>query len=294
MERGLRTTTDRSRARDWGLALAAEGIGARLTREASGYTVWVAEPDLDRAKSVVQTFEAENPPAALTSSLPERPAVRGDSPFQVALAVVTAMVMFFAATGPRDGGTLWFLQGSADATRIMTGEAWRVLTALTLHADWAHVLSNGATGILLLTLLGRNVGAGVAFALSMLAGACGNLLNAALRTDPHISVGASTAVFGMVGLLSGLSIVRRRERNEPVHRVALPIAGALGILAMVGTAGDRVDVWAHLFGLLSGIPIGIATAWTVHAPLRSPGQLLAGATALAALLGSWHLALAAV
>ncbi len=292
-EQALRTTTDRSRARDWALALAAERIGARLTREASGYTLWVAERDVDRAEGLVQAFEAENSPLAPSPSPPGRPTVRGGSPFQGALAVVTLMVMFFAATGPRDGGSPWFAQGSADAARIIAGEPWRVVTALTLHADWAHVLSNAATGLFLLTALGRNVGAGVAFALSVSAGAGGNVLNAALRSAPHISVGASTAVFGMVGILSGLSIVRRRERNEDVRRVALPVVGALGILAMIGTAGDRVDVWAHLFGLLVGLPIGIVTAWRFHNPLSNIGQALAAAGAFGALLLSWHLALAA-
>lgn len=290
-DQALRSTTDRSRARDWRLALEAEGIGARLTQEATGYTVWVAERDFEIAEDLLRAFDAENSAFAPPPATRERATLRGAGPFQGALVIVTSMVVFFAATGPPDGGASWFARGSADAARILAGEGWRVVTALSLHADWAHVLSNAVTGLFLLTALGRNVGAGVAFALSVVAGASGNLLNAALRSDPHISVGASTAVFGMVGILSGLSIVRRRERNESLRRVALPVVGALGVLAMIGTAGDRVDVWAHLFGLLVGIPIGVVTARALHQPLPAIGQILAGATTLGALLLSWHLAL---
>jgi rhomboid protease GluP len=91
--------------------------------------------------------------------------------------------------------------------------------------------------------------------------------------------------------LSGLSIVRRYERREEIRRVVLPVAGALGILAMIGTAGDRVDLWAHLFGLLVGVPIGIGTALCLHQPPRFRGQSLATLVAASAVLWSWHLAL---
>jgi len=292
-ERGLRTTSDRLRARDWGLALASEGIESRLTRDPSGYTLWVRELDAERAEGFLTAYESENQDVRPRQRAPERPLVAGTAPFHTALAVITAMVVFFAMTGPRDPESIWFARGSADASQIAGGEVWRSVSALTLHADWAHVVSNAAIGMFLLTTLGRSVGPGVALALAVLAGAIGNLVNAVLRSAPHISVGASTAVFGMVGVLSGLSIVRRRERNESVRRVALPLAGALGILAMIGTAGDRVDLWAHLFGLLAGLPIGITAAWCLRRPPRLGGQAAAAATAVAALVLSWRLALAA-
>ena len=291
-EQERRTTSDRSRVREWGLALASGGIHARLTRNGPGYTLWVRETDVERAEDLLGAYERENQPPP-RPPVPPVPWVRGAAPFNGALAVMTAMVMFFAFTGPRDAGSIWFAQGSANAAHIATGEVWRSVSALTLHADWAHVVSNAAIGAFLLTFLGRSVGAGVAFALAIAAGASGNLVNAALRSAPHLSVGASTAVFGIVGILSGLSIVRRRERNEDLRRVVLPVAGALGILAMIGTAGDRVDVWAHLFGLLAGLPIGIVTAWRLRHPLRAAGQVLAAAAALGALGVSWYLALAA-
>ncbi|NNL86785.1 MAG: rhomboid family intramembrane serine protease [Myxococcales bacterium] len=291
-ERELRTTTDRSQVRDWALVLASEGIEGRITEEAPNYTLWVPELDAQDAELLLRIYEQENerpparwaPPASLSDS----------ASFQGALAVVTAMVAFFTVTGPRDLQSIWFARGSADAGRIASGELWRSVSALTLHADWAHVASNAALGAFLLTALGRTVGPGVAFGLSLLAGVGGNIVNAVLRSAPHVSVGASTAVFGMVGILSGLSIVRRREREESVRRVALPLAGALAILAMIGTAGDRVDVWAHLFGLLAGLPIGLVAGWRWHSPPKAAVQIAAAASAVAALVLSWQLAFAAV
>lgn len=289
-EIALRTTRDHSQARDWDLALASEGIEGHLTRTDSGYTLSVPEVDVERAETFLTAFDRENQQPR-PKAPPERPLAAGTVAFNGALAVVTALIIFFAVTGPRDTRSSWFAQGSADAARITSGEIWRSATALTLHADWAHVVANAATGIFLLTVLGRSVGIGVAFALAILAGACGNIVNALLRSAPHVSVGASTAVFGMVGILSGLSIVRRLERHEEIRRIALPVAGALGILAMIGTAGDRVDLWAHLFGLLAGLPIGIGTALCLHRPPRFVGQALAAAVTASAIVWSWHLAL---
>lgn len=290
-EVALRTTRDPSRARDWSLALASEGIEGHLTRDESGYTLSVPEIDMERAETFLRTFDRENQHPTAHRAPPERPLVAGATPFHGALTVVTAMIVFFAVSGPRDPQSIWFARGSADATRIAAGEIWRSATALTLHADWAHVVANAAIGFFLLTVLGRSVGIGVAFALAILSGASGNTVNALLRSAPHVSVGASTAVFGMVGILSGFSIVRRHERREEIRRVALPVAGALGILAMIGTAGDRVDLWAHLFGLLVGLPIGIGTALCLHHPPRFLGQSLATVAAASAVWWSWHLAL---
>jgi hypothetical protein len=43
-------------------------------------------------------------------------------------------------TGPREPGAIWFDRGSASAQQILAGEVWRTVTALTLHADLAHVV----------------------------------------------------------------------------------------------------------------------------------------------------------
>ena len=106
-----------------------------------------------------------------------------------------------------------------------------------------------------------------------------------------MSVGASTAVFGAVGLLSGLAVARRRQQQSPERRSWLPIGAGLAILAMLGTAGARVDLWAHLFGLLTGVALGIPVGFALPRPAGSLVQWILGSVALAAVLGCWALAL---
>ena len=116
----------------------------------------------------------------------------------------------------------WFERGSADADRILLGELWRTVTALTLHANLAHVLSNAIGITLFLGALSTILGPGLGSALVLLAGAGGNLANALVHGSAHVSVGASTSVFGAVGMLGGLGLARRGRKKLPRRRAWLP------------------------------------------------------------------------
>ena len=186
----------------------------------------------------------------------------------------------------------WFERGSADAERILVGEIWRTVTALTLHADAGHLLANALFGALFLGAVCSALGAGVGCALVLLSGAGGNLLNALLQGSHHVSVGASTAVFASVGLLSGLSVARRRQRRWPGRPWWVPIGAGLALLAMLGTTGDRVDLWAHLFGLLVGGVLGVPVGFALARPPTAVVQWLFGSAALMVLVYCWGLALA--
>jgi membrane associated rhomboid family serine protease len=123
----------------------------------------------------------------------------------------------------------------------------------------------------------------VALLLATLAGTGGNLLNAWLRGAPHDAVGASTALFGVVGVLSGLAY--RRRVVLAMRKPWLTIAAGLALLAMLG-AGEGTDLLAHFFGFVAGFPLGLI-ARRVDAPA---GQVAAGAGALALVTGAWMLA----
>ena len=57
------------------------------------------------------------------------------------------------------------------------------------------------------------------------------------------------------------------------------------------TAGERVDLWAHLLGFVAGASLGIATpALARHLP-RNATQARLTAVAIAAVLGCWVVAL---
>ena len=52
------------------------------------------------------------------------------------LLCMAALAIFFACTGPWTEGNPWFATGAVDSLAIVQGQWWRLVTALTLHADF--------------------------------------------------------------------------------------------------------------------------------------------------------------
>jgi membrane associated rhomboid family serine protease len=196
---------------------------------------------------------------------------------------------FHLLTGPRSAARAWFRSGSASAERILAGETWRTVTALTLHADIAHVTANAVSAAIFVTELARLVGPGVAAWVLLLTGAAGNALTAVARGAPHGSVGASTALFGAIGCLAALQAVRWRSRPRPRYRPWVPVAAGAALLAMLGTGRDA-DVAAHLFGFAAGLPLGVLVARFAAAPPAPPVQRVLVLAAAGVVVARWGLA----
>lgn len=236
----------------WEAVLAAAAIQYKLQPLDGRWGMIVHASDVERAVAMLREVEAERP------DVPERleePEAFAGTFGGVPLAAVWLAVAIGA--GLRGGRSAWFDAGSADAARVVAGEWWRAVTALTLHADASHLLNNVLATALLGTALGRVVGPGIATWAMLLAGIAGNAVNAWVHGAHHDSVGASTAVFGAIGTLAGLSAAQVGVRRRMRRGAWVPIAAGLGVLALFGSAGDHTDHGAHLFGFLAGVVVGI-------------------------------------
>jgi membrane associated rhomboid family serine protease len=281
----LRVTGDPHLAEEWELVLLAQGLSPSVRQTPEGVILSVPQAEVDRALASLAAYERENP-----RQLAERVEPMESASWLAAVAVALLLLIFYAITVQWLPALSWFARGSADAERILQGELWRTVTALTLHADVAHALSNAIAVALFLSAVSSMVGAGLACVLVLLAGAGGNLANAFLHGSPHVSVGASTAVFGAVGLLGSLGMTRHRRRALSRWRAWLPVAAALALLGMLGSSGPRVDIWAHLFGILVGAVLGILIGLVTP---RAPGlriQWACGIAAVAVIIYCWTLA----
>jgi membrane associated rhomboid family serine protease len=290
LEAGRAATAEQANER--ALVLFSAGIPSRVVRVPDGFVLQVHEGNVERAETELRAYLAEKAETARAKA--EKPPlveVTGAAPVNAALIVSLAMLAFYGVTGPSRPDVSWFSEGSAHATLIRAGELWRTVTALSLHTDFEHLIGNVLFGAFFLAAVGRSLGPGVALALVILAGAGGNLINAFLRSSDHISIGASTAVFGAVGVLSGFGIARRVRRGDRWRLVVVPFAAGLGLLAMIGSGGGRVDVFAHLFGLLAGVVLGLGAGLALPRPPGGWLQLAFAAASVAAVLASWQLAL---
>jgi membrane associated rhomboid family serine protease len=261
------------------LVLESQSIPSRIRVEGSAVGLEIDPQRVEASQAVISTFLRENP-ANAKAQVPIDTGKNDADPFasSAGLAFGVGIVAVHAVSGGWSDSPALFERASADAAAIADGEWWRCVTALWLHADWRHVLGNALIGSYLVAAVCGVWGAGFGLALVLASGTLGNAINAAAHLSGHHSVGASTAVFGCIGLLAGLAA----RRQQGIRRSWLPLAAGLGLLGMLGTSGARVDLWAHLFGLLAGCAIGALFG----RPLR-PARVAQALAGIAAGVFTW-------
>lgn len=152
---------------------------------------------------------------------------------------------------------------SSSIALLERGEWWRPFTALFLHGDGPHIVGNLASGAVFGMLVSKSLGPWKGWAMILLSGTVGNALTSWLTfPEPFVSLGASTAVFGALGILSGTGIVEnfREEVRMPWLRVLAPLLAGMILLGWLGGAapGAGVDVFGHVFGFSAGVAAGAA------------------------------------
>jgi membrane associated rhomboid family serine protease len=278
-----------ARANELALVLIARDIPFQRRAAADGWELWVPLTKAPDAATELTLYRHEN-----AREIGARPLAEiGDGRFGVAAYLALLLGAFVALHG--DLFYLdWLGAGRLEAAAVLAGEWWRALTALTLHIELAHLLGNLAFGAFFGYFVGRYLGTGVGWLAVVVAAAAANVLNASVQAPTHRSIGASTAVFAMLGMLVAYTWRRGFLRQTPWRARIAPIVAGLGLLAFTGTAGENTDLGAHLFGFLAGIGAGLALARANPEWLRRARvQQVAGALAAALVLSAWAAALLA-
>lgn len=179
---------------------------------------------------------------------------------------------------------LWLDAGILDSVLLRVRHQWyRLITALTLHADILHLTGNMVFGALFLSLAARLVGVGRAVWLALLGGIAGNALIVLLRPRAVLSLGFSTSVFAAVGITAGFVACARRDKRKAF----LAVAAGAALLAMLGTEGENADYAAHIAGLGCGLALGALEVLRQRHGFWALPQWAAGIAALALPLAAW-------
>jgi membrane associated rhomboid family serine protease len=298
----------RRTAEEHALVLEARGIASGVVSALDQHVVLVRVTDAERARTELANYLRENQ---------ERPRLEEPRPslqWSVGASLIYGAVLLGLDLASRreSFGLDWWHAGVADASRIRDGAWWRSITALGLHADFLHLVSNLAFGSLFGVMLAQSVGIGLAWLAFVVTGGVGNWLNAWLQLPPHASIGASTAVFGMLGVQAAHDWVRRRELHHNLFRRWAPIAIGAALLAWLGGDGRQIDangmpralgdpsealrqidVGAHVLGFSVGLVLGGLIGWSKpkwRASAWTQAALAAAAAGLVAV--AWVLALA--
>lgn len=133
----------------------------------------------------------------------------------------------------------------------LPSEPWRLLSSAALHAGVAHMLVNGFVLVVLGGFMEKLLGPGRYVAL-LLVSAIGGSLASATLSSAAVAVGASGAIWGVLGAAAALAwrpgtlipaaVVPALRRNAIVNLV---INLSISFL-------PQVDIWAHLGGGLAG------------------------------------------
>lgn len=285
---------DQKRLKNWALVLSARNIPYQFIPEKNPKDISVPEKLLDISCREIKSFHEEN---KTTEKLPTTSLTIANNGLITASILILLGIfhnltyLHFSGFGhsPID----WITLGSADSTKILAGQWWRVLTSLTLHADWQHLFGNLLIGGYFVVRLCQITGAGLGWMLILGAGAFGNLANAVFHGNGHDAVGASTAIFGAIGVAGALGATLTTHKSPRYW--LLPLAAACALLAFLGAGTGKTDTGAHLFGFLCGIGLGFP-AGRILVSKGQPGRTgntLMSFSEILAILAAWVAALTA-
>ncbi len=262
---GLFFPEDKERLEHWRLTLQSAKIPYTVEWDEGTPVLCVPAEYTEAARRELASYDYNNidwPPEPL-----EKPAeLPKAKPLATVASLETALACLVILTGIHIrsviSGEAWRQAGLWNAEKIRTGEVWRFVTALTLHGDEAHLASNLFWITALLAVLGVDLGGGLAAFFMLMAGLSSNIAMLLLGAE-HSSLGASTMVFALVGLLCSLRTedAIRKRRLHGGNFVSLlpwlPLFTAVAVFAFYGTAPGS-DVLAHLCGLVCGLLWGLA------------------------------------
>lgn len=167
------------------------------------------------------------------------------------LMVITILVYIIQVLLTTDGYSLLVLWGAKINDLIIAGQLWRLFTPMFLHGSILHIGFN----MYALYSLGRTIeppfGHWRFLLLYVLAGFTGNVLSFVMT--PGVSVGASTAIFGLLAA-EGIFWYQNRKLFGSTAQSVLAniVAVAVGNL-MLGFAVPNIDNWGHIGGLMGGL-----------------------------------------
>lgn len=185
------------------------------------------------------------------------------------------------------GKGVWTAAGCLDNFNIRFHYQWqRIFTSLTLHADLRHLSGNLLFGAIFLFMLARSAGPGRAVLLTVLGGALGNALSVFVHLPAYRSLGFSTAIFASIGCAAGIEALA----GGSIKKAGMAFGAALGLLALLGMAGENTDWVAHVMGFGAGGALGAVYGYALKRGVWFPGQLASAFLAIGLEACAWGLA----
>jgi len=193
-------------------------------------------PECSRQKTKVRTAATLTSDPRLTYAL-------------IAINVIAFVAQMAGASGLDGRGGTIFENGALFGPSVADGDWWRIVSAGFLHASLLHLLFNMYFLYFLGTLLEPAIGKwrfGLIYLVSLLGGSFGALL----VSPEAVTVGASGAVFGLMG--AAILAMRARGIDPMQSGLGLTLVINLGITFLI----PNISIGGHIGGLVAGGIVG--------------------------------------
>jgi rhomboid protease GluP len=273
-------------AMDWGLVLLSQGIQSVVHHESdTGDWALLVEPnELARSLQILRQYHIENRHWPWQQQLRWH-AVQFD---WASLVWALVLAIFYWVSTASAGFTA---AGIMDGRALHTGQWWRLFTAIMLHADLGHLLTNLSVGVVLLGLAMGRYGTGVGLLTCYLAGAAGNLLSLLFHGPGFLGLGASGMMMGALGMIAAQSFMWRKVGRGHLKEAIAGVAAGFMLFVLFGLSPGS-DIAAHLGGFLSGVVLGAILAVAPPKQLhRAKFNLPAGLILTGMVIVTWRMAL---
>jgi len=167
------------------------------------------------------------------------------------MAITILVYLLQLATQFTLGGDYPAALGVKANDAILRGELWRLFTPMFLHSTGSllHIGFNMYALYVIGPELERHFGHGRFLALYFLGGFAGNV--ASFLFSPEYSLGASTAIFGLIGA-QGVFLYRNRGLFGRIAQRALVNIVMVAVVNLIIGLSPGIDNWGHVGGLVGG------------------------------------------
>lgn len=169
-----------------------------------------------------------------------------------ALIVLNIMVYLFMVLYDVDGTYFYALANNYEF--VQNGQIYRLLTSMFLHSDIIHIACNMYALYILGPQVERYYGKTKFLLIYLLSGLLGSIFSCAFMSADTISIGASGAIFGLLGSIAYFTYYYRATLQGLLRSQVVPV---ILLNLAIGFMVPGIDISGHIGGLFGGILVSM-------------------------------------